>query len=49
VGFGIQSPEDVQVLVGQADIAVVGTHAVKYAAERGFKELQQFMQSLRAC
>jgi tryptophan synthase alpha chain len=49
VGFGIQSPEDVQVLVGQADIAVVGTHAVKYAAERRFKELQQFMQSLRAC
>ena len=47
VGFGIRSSDDVQKLTGQADIAVVGTQAVKCLADHGAIGLQQFIQGLR--
>ena len=47
VGFGIQSTDDVRSLIGHADIAVVGSHAVKHYADYGAHALQQFIQGLR--
>lgn len=47
VGFGIQSSDDVQGLIGQADIAVVGTHAVEHYVDYGANALHQFIRTLR--
>ncbi|ESA35992.1 tryptophan synthase susbunit alpha [Leptolyngbya sp. Heron Island J] len=47
VGFGIQSADDVQDLIGSADIATVGTYAVQYYCEHGADALQRLMQGLR--
>ncbi|MBT9314491.1 tryptophan synthase subunit alpha [Leptothoe spongobia] len=47
IGFGIQSTDDVRDLIGYADIAVVGSQAVKHYADFGANALQQFAQGLR--
>ena len=47
VGFGIQSADDVQNLIGAADIATVGTYAVKHYVDYGADELKRLIQSLR--
>lgn len=47
IGFGIQSADDVQDLIGYADVATVGTYAVKHYADHGAEALKRFIQSLR--
>lgn len=47
VGFGIQSPDDVQALVGQADIAVIGSQTIRLVDEEGSEAVGPFIASLR--
>lgn len=48
VGFGIQSAKDVRSLVGYADIAIIGSHAVKQYMDKGAHHLSDFMAELRS-
>ncbi|GAB1543946.1 tryptophan synthase subunit alpha [Scytonema sp. NUACC21] len=48
VGFGIQTKEDIEYLKGRADIAVIGTQAVKLFVEKGAQSLGEYMRSLRS-
>ena len=47
VGFGISSKEDVETLVGKADIAVIGTKTIKVVEEEGVDAVGPFISSLR--
>jgi len=47
VGFGISSKEDVEALVGKADIAVIGTKTIKVVEEEGVDAVGPFISSLR--
>jgi tryptophan synthase alpha chain len=47
VGFGISSKEDVEALVGKADIAVIGTKTIKVVEEEGVDAVGPFIASLR--
>lgn len=47
VGFGISSKEDVDSLIGKADIAVIGTKTIKVAEEEGVDAVGPFISSLR--
>ncbi|MEM7064474.1 MAG: tryptophan synthase subunit alpha [Cyanobacteria bacterium P01_B01_bin.77] len=47
VGFGIQSAAAVRTLIGYADVAVIGSHAVKHYADYGAHGLGQFIRGLR--
>lgn len=47
VGFGIQSAASVRSLIGHADVAVIGSHAVKHYADCGAPGLDQFIRGLR--
>ncbi|MBC8316628.1 MAG: tryptophan synthase subunit alpha [Desulfobulbaceae bacterium] len=47
VGFGISSREDVETLVGIADIAVIGTKTIKVVEEEGIDAVGSFISSLR--
>ncbi|MBE9068978.1 tryptophan synthase subunit alpha [Leptolyngbya cf. ectocarpi LEGE 11479] len=47
VGFGIQSAAAVCNLIGYADVAVIGSYAVKYYDDCGAHDLGQFIQGLR--
>lgn len=46
VGFGIQSREDIEALVGFADIAVVGSQTIKLVDEQGVDSVGPFIKSL---
>jgi tryptophan synthase alpha chain len=47
VGFGIQSKEDIQVLTGQADIAVIGSQTIRLVDEHGPEAVGPFIAGLR--
>ncbi|MBF0125974.1 MAG: tryptophan synthase subunit alpha [Magnetococcales bacterium] len=47
VGFGVKRPEDVRCLVGQAEIAVVGTAAMEVYARGGAAAVGRFFAGLR--
>lgn len=47
VGFGVQTREDVGSLVGKADIAVVGTQALRLVNEHGVHAVGDFFRALR--
>ena len=47
-GFGIQSADDVSKLVGYADIAVIGSQAVKHYANCGADGLEYLIRGLRS-
>lgn len=47
VGFGVQSPQDIDYLKGKADIAIVCTQAIKVQVEQGLEPLSQFIKGLR--
>jgi tryptophan synthase alpha chain len=46
VGFGISSKADIDVLRGHADIAIVGTAALKTWQEGGAPALREFFAEL---
>ena len=48
VGFGISSREDVAMLVGKADMAVIGTATIKLADDRGPSAVGPFIAGLQA-
>lgn len=48
VGFGIQSRDDVDSLIGKADIAVVGSRTIRLVDEEGVDAVGPFISSLRA-
>lgn len=47
VGFGIRSKEDVDILTGKADIAVIGTETIRLAEEKGVAAVGPFIAGLR--
>jgi len=47
VGFGIRSREDVDFLVGKADIAVIGTETIRLVDEKGTDAVGPFIAGLR--
>lgn len=47
VGFGIQSRADIDVLVGRADMAVIGSQTIKIVDEQGVTAVGPFIRSLR--
>jgi tryptophan synthase alpha chain len=47
VGFGISSREDVALLAGRADLAVIGTATIKLLEERGVEAVGPFIAGLR--
>jgi tryptophan synthase alpha chain len=47
VGFGIQSKEDIQMLTGQADIAVIGSQTIRLVDEYGPDVVGPFIAGLR--
>jgi tryptophan synthase alpha chain len=46
VGFGIQNRDDIEHLIGLADIAVIGSQTIKLVDERGPDAVGPFIQSL---
>lgn len=46
LGFGIKTPEDVQKLVGVADIAVVGSAIISRIQTHGIKSVESFVREL---
>ena len=47
VGFGIRSKEDVDYLIGKADIAVIGTETIRLVDEQGPEAVGPFIAGLR--
>lgn len=47
VGFGISRKEDVESLIGRADIAVIGTRTIKLVEEQGVDAVGPFIAGLR--
>ncbi|MFZ5776041.1 MAG: tryptophan synthase subunit alpha [Thermodesulfobacteriota bacterium] len=47
VGFGIASRQDVEVLTGKADIAVIGTATIRLVEEQGLDAVGPFIAGLR--
>jgi tryptophan synthase alpha chain len=47
LGFGVKSRQDVRSLVGQVDIAVVGSETVRVVDERGVEAVGEFIRGLR--
>lgn len=47
VGFGISSREDVALLTGKADIAVIGTATIRLVEEKGITAVGPFISGLR--
>jgi tryptophan synthase alpha chain len=47
VGFGISSREDVALLTGKADMAVIGTATIKLVDARGPAAVGPFIAGLR--
>ena len=47
VGFGIRSKEDVDYLVGKADIAVIGTETIRLVDQQGAEAVGPFIAGLR--
>lgn len=47
-GFGISSPEHFKQLQGKADVAVIGSHIIKLAENRGLEEVRAFIQKCKA-
>jgi tryptophan synthase alpha chain len=47
LGFGVKKREDVAVLVGQADIAVVGSETIRVVDEHGVGAVAGFIRGLR--
>jgi tryptophan synthase alpha chain len=47
VGFGISSREDVRVLTGKADLAVIGTATIRLVEEKGPEAVGPFIAGLR--
>lgn len=47
VGFGIGSREDVALLAGRADIAVIGTATIRLVEEKGIEAVGPFIAGLR--
>jgi tryptophan synthase alpha chain len=46
VGFGLESAADVRFLVGKADVAVVGSQALRVMEERGIAAVAEFVAEL---
>ena len=49
VGFGVSTPEDVELLKPYADYAIVGTQAMRVLQQQGINGLRHFWQQLAAC
>jgi tryptophan synthase alpha chain len=47
VGFGIRSRDDVDHLLGKADIAVIGSETIRLVDERGAAAVGPFLEGLR--
>jgi len=47
VGFGISTREDVGMLEGRADMAVLGTATIRLVDEKGAEAVGPFLRSLR--
>jgi len=47
VGFGLKTKEDVDFLVGKADIAVIGTQSLRLLEEGGVPAVKTFLSGLR--
>jgi tryptophan synthase alpha chain len=47
VGFGIQERDDVQALIGKADMAVIGSQTIRLVDERGAEAVGPFIAGLR--
>lgn len=47
VGFGISCREDVQILTGKADLAVIGTATIRLVEEKGSEAVGPFIAELR--
>ena len=46
VGFGLKSRQDVDFLRGKADIAVIGSHILRMAEEKGMDCVGEFIEEL---
>lgn len=47
VGFGIQSKDDIDQLIGKADMAVIGSHTIKLVDRDGVEAVGPYIASLR--
>lgn len=47
VGFGIQNHKDIDVLIGKADMAVIGSQTIRLVDDRGAKAVGPFIAGLR--
>ncbi|MHB1228550.1 MAG: tryptophan synthase subunit alpha [Desulfurivibrionaceae bacterium] len=47
VGFGISNRDDVRILTGKADLAVIGTATIKLVEEKGAEAVGSFIAGLR--
>ena len=47
VGFGIQDRNDVDAIIGKADMAVIGSRTIQLVDEKGVKAVGPFISSLR--
>ncbi|MBT4266710.1 MAG: tryptophan synthase subunit alpha [Deltaproteobacteria bacterium] len=47
VGFGVKDRQDVQYLVGKADIAVIGSQTIRLVEEQGVEAVTEFISKLR--
>ena len=47
VGFGVKERKDVDFLIGKAEIAIVGSHALRVIDEQGVEAVGPFVKSLR--
>ena len=48
VGFGIQTPEDIELLKPHADYAIVGSQALQILKQKGLPGLREFWQQLQS-
>ncbi len=47
VGFGIRNRDDVNALIGKADIAVIGSQTIQLVDEKGARAVGPFISGLR--
>jgi tryptophan synthase alpha chain len=47
LGFGIKKKQDIDFIAGKADIAVIGSQAIRVMEQKGIKSLKEFIRGLR--
>ena len=47
LGFGVKDAQDVEMLTGKADLAVIGTQTIRVMEEEGVDAVKGFIEGLR--